>query len=100
MSITDSASPQASAVHVVVSGRVQGVGYRAFAARAARGLGLVGYVRNTPHGAVETQARGAPESVESYLAALRSGPPAASVEDLAVSVLHSETVVQKRFDVL
>jgi len=58
----------------VVSGRVQGVGFRFFAQRAARELGVVGWVRNLPDGTVETFAEGTEEALAAYLARLRAGP--------------------------
>lgn len=58
----------------VVSGRVQGVGFRFFAERAAREAGVVGWVRNRPDGTVETVAQGEPEAVTRYFDRLRAGP--------------------------
>ena len=69
-------------VRVRVTGRVQGVAYRAWAADAARRLGLAGWVRNDPDGAVSALLSGAPAAVERMLAALREGPPAAEVRDV------------------
>jgi acylphosphatase len=67
----------------VVSGRVQGVGFRFFAERAARELGVHGWVRNMPDGTVETLAEGAPEAVQGYLDRLRQGPRGARVTSVA-----------------
>jgi acylphosphatase len=64
---------------VVVSGRVQGVCYRAFTKEAAVKLGLGGWVRNLPDGGVQA------EKVEKLLDQLRIGPPRASVTDLDVT---------------
>lgn len=60
--------------HAVVSGRVQGVGFRFFAQRAARETGVRGWVRNLPDGNVETVAEGELQAVERYLERLRQGP--------------------------
>jgi len=68
-----------SAARWVVSGRVQGVGFRAFVTRAAREIGLTGYVRNQPDGAVEIWAEGASESLERLDLAVRRGPAHAHV---------------------
>lgn len=62
-----------------VSGRVQGVGYRAFAARAALRHGVVGGVRNMDDGRVELEVEGTPAAIDALLQDLRSGPPAARV---------------------
>lgn len=62
-----------------ISGRVQGVGFRAWAARRARELGLRGWVRNRPDGVVDVCVAGEPESVAAYSELLRRGPPLAHV---------------------
>ncbi|MEW5826271.1 MAG: acylphosphatase [Candidatus Bipolaricaulota bacterium] len=61
-------------------GRVQGVGYRLFAAGEARRLGLCGTVRNLPDGSVAIVAEGSRASLETLAQALRDGPPRAEVE--------------------
>lgn len=67
----------------VVRGRVQGVGFRWFVTRNARALGVRGTVRNRPDGAVEAVLQAdEPEPVVSLIERLRSGPPAARVDDL------------------
>jgi acylphosphatase len=66
----------------VVSGRVQGVGFRFFASRTARELGVSGWVRNLPDGSVETLAEGSEEAVASYLQRLREGPGAGKVASI------------------
>ena len=73
----------------VVSGRVQGVGFRFFAERAARTSGVSGWVRNRPDGSVETVAEGEREAVARYLEMLRSGPPGSRV----TSVVDEDTEV-------
>jgi acylphosphatase len=66
----------------VVSGCVQGVGYRYFAWRAAERLGVRGYVRNRPDGAVEVYAIGPPEQVRLFRDELARGPRAAAVDQV------------------
>ncbi len=68
-----------STVRVVVSGRVQGVWYRAWTEQQARALGLDGWVRNRRDGTVEAVLSGAPEVVEKMIQALWDGPPLAQV---------------------
>jgi acylphosphatase len=58
----------------IVSGRVQGVGFRYFAIRAARQTGVVGTVRNLPDGTVEAIAEGSQDSVAEFRRALERGP--------------------------
>lgn len=69
-------------IRALVSGRVQGVGFRWFVVEAGRGLGLGGWVRNLPGGDVECEAEGAPADVEAFLGALRRGPPLARVAEV------------------
>ena len=71
--------------HLLVSGRVQGVAFRASTADAARRLGLRGWVRNLPDGRVEAEAEGGRPAVEALVAWCRRGPPAAQVDDVTVT---------------
>ena len=73
-----------SARRAVVSGRVQGVGFRFFAERAAKKAGVVGWVRNLPDGRVETVVEGSDDAIERYLGELRNGPLGSRVTDVAV----------------
>ena len=72
-------------IRIVVTGRVQGVGYRAFVEAEARARGLSGWVRNLRDGSVEALLSGPAEAVDDMLAAMRRGPPAARVERLDVA---------------
>lgn len=72
----------ARTVRVFVTGRVQGVGFRAFLIREANALGLRGWARNRADGSVEALAGGPEDSVAAFLAAARRGPPASSVDSL------------------
>jgi acylphosphatase len=69
----------ADVVHWIVSGRVQGVGFREFTRRAALRLGIAGWVRNLPGGEVELLARIPPGRKAAFLAELRRGPSLSSV---------------------
>ncbi|GAB4369515.1 MAG: acylphosphatase [Kiloniellaceae bacterium] len=66
-------------LRVVISGRVQGVWYRAWTERRAKALGLHGWVRNRRDGSVEAVISGAPAVVETMLAAFWEGPDLAKV---------------------
>jgi acylphosphatase len=61
-------------VRLLIEGQVQGVGYRYFAARAARGLGIRGWVRNLPDRRVEALAEGDARAVAAFVERLREGP--------------------------
>ncbi len=69
-------------VHVLVSGVVQGVGFRVSARSVAADHGISGWVRNLPDGRVEAELEGAESDVEAVLEWLRSGPRAARVDGL------------------
>ena len=68
-----------SRLHAVVSGRVQGVGFRYFVRERALGLKLDGWVRNRLNGEVEVLVEGEREALEQFLSALKRGPTASQV---------------------
>ena len=70
-------------VRVRITGRVQGVCYRAWTERTASALGLCGWVRNRGDGAVEALFSGAAGPVAEMLRRCREGPPGALVEEVA-----------------
>jgi acylphosphatase len=72
-------------VHLVVTGQVQGVAYRAAAVAEARRRALCGWVRNRFDGSVELEAEGPAEDVDAFVAWARRGPPAARVEGVEVT---------------
>ena len=76
----------------VARGGVHGVGYRYFARSQARALGLRGYARNQADGTVEVVAEGPRPSLEHLLAALRRGPAAADVREVATQWLPAERI--------
>ena len=69
----------------VVTGRVQGVGFRWFVEREAATLGITGWVRNREDGRVEVVASGTREQLAALHGRLREGPRAARVDEVAVS---------------
>lgn len=83
MSDTGEDGGDRKALHLLIDGRVQGVGYRWFARQAGRELGLTGKVRNLPDGRVEVHAAGDPERLARLIDRLREGPPAARVTEIA-----------------
>ncbi|MBC8121457.1 MAG: acylphosphatase [Gemmatimonadaceae bacterium] len=70
--------------HILISGKVQGVGYRAATRRMAERLGTDGWVRNLDDGRVEAVLEGNREAVEQLIAWCRRGAPPAVVKDVAV----------------
>ena len=74
-----------NAVHVIVSGRVQGVFFRMETQRAAERLGVGGWVKNRSDGTVEAVFEGETKKVDQALDWCRKGPPNASVSDVAIN---------------
>ncbi len=68
--------------HLLISGLVQGVGYRHFVKSKAEELGLSGWVRNKNNGQVEIMVIGRPEQIERFTNYLRKGPVLARVEKI------------------
>ena len=81
--MTEASEPTVRA-RISVSGRVQGVGYRAFTVHAAKERRLVGGVRNCEDGRVELEAEGPKDNIMSLIEALKMGPPASRVTDVRV----------------
>jgi acylphosphatase len=69
-------------VRLVVSGRVQGVGFRWFVREAARQHRLAGWVRNRPDGSVELEASGNDGAFRQFVEEIREGPPGARVDEI------------------
>jgi acylphosphatase len=70
--------------HVLISGRVQGVGFRAWVRRTADSFGVSGWVRNLRSGEVEAVFSGPETAVSAMIAACRQGPEWSSVQDVSV----------------
>ena len=83
-------------LHVVIRGKVQGVGYRAFVEDEAALRGLEGWVRNRRDGSVEAVFSGAPDDVEQMIEACRRGPWSASVEALDAQQGTPELLARRR----
>jgi acylphosphatase len=84
----------------LVSGMVQGVGFRWFVARHARSLGLSGYARNLPDGRVEVVVRGPDDALPALERLLRDGPAHAQVDNVERSLEPAPFPVGKSFDIL
>jgi acylphosphatase len=70
--------------HIRITGRVQGVFYRAWAQGNARELGISGWVRNCPDGSLEAHVDGEEDSVARMIERMRHGPSDARVEEVTV----------------
>ena len=88
--------------HLVIRGRVQGVGYRDAMVDAATALGIAGWVRNRRDGAVEAWLQGDAEAVDRLVAWCRRGPAPARVNDVAIETIDADPVhgafVRRRTD--
>jgi acylphosphatase len=72
-------------LQAIVHGYVQGVFFRAFVSQRATELGLTGYARNLPTGAVEVVAEGERKELDRLVSHLKAGPPSARVEKVVTS---------------
>jgi len=84
----------------LVSGLVQGVGFRWFVARHARSLGLAGYARNLPDGRVEVVVSGPEEALPALEQLLRAGPANAQVEAVDRSPAPAPVPAGNSFDII
>lgn len=75
----------AKTVKARITGRVQGVSYRAWTRETARALGLSGWVRNCADGSVEAVFAGDAAALDAMIAECRKGPPAARVDSVETS---------------
>lgn len=80
------------AVEIIVTGTVQGVGYRAWAQANATSQGLRGLVRNRKDGSVQALLAGPKERIEAFAAACRAGPTLARVENVTVKEIDPSDV--------
>jgi acylphosphatase len=88
------------AKHLLITGRVQGVYYRASFEERAKALNLSGWVRNRVDGSVEAMVRGDADAIEKIIAWARRGPPAAQVHEVAVVEVNNDTVPPGSFAVV
>lgn len=79
-----------TAVHVIIEGRVQGVGFRAWVEREAKAKGLAGWVRNRAGGAVEAVFSGEDQAVRTMVEACGKGPRLAAVRAVKTAIHPQE----------
>ncbi len=80
-----SPSTHHKAVHLIVEGLVQGVGFRYFAQASARRTGVAGWVRNREDGTVEISAEGTEDRLKQFIQAIRRGPSHSMVTKVDVT---------------
>ena len=84
--------PDITRLHVLVHGRVQGVGYRYTCGELARASGLGGWVRNLPDGRVEVLMEGEESAVHALREWLHQGPEKAQVTDVALQDMPAQGI--------
>lgn len=77
---------------LIISGAVQGVGFRFFAQRAAAKHQVIGYVRNLPDGRVESWAQGSARDIEAFKTDLTTGPAYSNVEQIEEIVVEPTSI--------
>jgi acylphosphatase len=87
------------AVHILVSGRVQGVGFRWFTEREAERWAIAGYARNLADGSVEVRAQGDERALDGFCKELKRGPRAARIQELRVTPVAVDESL-RRFSIL
>ena len=85
-------------VHLLISGRVQGVAFRYYTIEEADRLGVLGWVRNLPDGRVEVVAEGEPERIEAFARWCHRGPALARVDEVKMETPEA-TGEFRRFDI-
>ena len=86
-------------IRFVVTGRVQGVGFRWFVKAEARPLGLTGWVRNREDGAVEGEVEGRDDALEALIPCLEEGPSSAIVTNVDISEISDDGQHYKQFEI-
>jgi acylphosphatase len=77
-------------VYIVISGRVQGVGFRYFAMYKAEELDITGWVKNTPEGKLEIEASGELQNINTFIDWMKIGPARAIIRTFSLSELSPE----------
>lgn len=86
-------------IRFVVTGRVQGVGFRWFVKAEARPLGLTGWVRNREDGAVEGEVEGREDAIEALVPCLEEGPSSAIVTNVEIVEISDNQQPYKQFEI-
>jgi acylphosphatase len=86
-------------IRAIVSGKVQGVGFRVYTQAQAQKLGICGYVRNLSNGDVEIVAEGEAEKLDSLINWAKLGSPSAVVNNLKTEVLNNHDQEFSTFEI-
>ena len=88
------------ATHLIITGTVQGVGYRAWFQSQANALGLHGWVRNRLDGSVEAALRGEAQAIDEMLTLARSGPAKARVREVSIADMDDAAITRHGVEML
>jgi acylphosphatase len=86
-------------LNIIVSGKVQGVGFRFFAQRKAVQYGINGWVRNLDDGSVEIRAMGDKKQMDSFMRDLKRGNPFSSIDHMQVDELDGQSGLSSSFKI-
>ncbi|MBT3479803.1 MAG: acylphosphatase [Candidatus Marinimicrobia bacterium] len=78
-----------SAANLVVSGKVQGVGFRWYVVQKGRSLALIGYAINLPNGNVEIHAEGNKIDIQRFIEIVKKGPPSSQVDKVEIMWINA-----------
>ena len=98
MVVNKPSSNNPETLHILIEGRVQGVGYRRFSQKEALRLGLCGWVRNLEDGRVEIKVTGLSENLQEFQRSLKSGPTFSSIRQIVV--VKDKERFEKTFEIL
>lgn len=79
-------------VHILISGRVQGVGFRYFTESLADKYPVNGYVKNTPDNRVEVLCQGEEDDIEQFIAELKKGPAFSVITDVNIDTINTREI--------
>ncbi|MCX7726113.1 MAG: acylphosphatase [Chitinispirillaceae bacterium] len=86
-------------IGIIVSGRVQGVGFRFFTRNCARKYNISGWVRNCDDGSVEIEAEGEKDKIENFTEEIKKGPPSSRVTDVKICELPLNNEKEEGFHI-
>jgi len=86
-------------IDAVISGRVQGVGFRYYVLAKAEMLGITGWVANLPGGEVKTVAVGDETQISDFLLYLKKGPSGAWIENIDYKIENTDNIEFRGFDI-
>ncbi len=87
-------------IHIIIKGKIQGVGFRAFAKHLADKLQIKGSARNLSNGSVEIYAQGSKENLKNFSIELKEGNGLAKIENFSIDEYASNPKEYHRFEII